>query len=95
MTAPARWIGRVCTAIVAACDWLRRRGRKRVALPLPRLLCEACERNPATEAFRSELEARDVPLCVWCAKRFRRVNETMASSIRTRPRKGGGGGRAA
>lgn len=56
------------------------------------LMCEACKANPAVPEMGawSEVEQRQVAFCRWCGKRFLRVNEAMATGIKTRRRKGGG-----
>lgn len=58
--------------------------------------CEACEAKEATVVVPSELEpGREVFLCEWCYRRWRRANQTMAVPKSRRPKKGGGNGRAA
>lgn len=76
--------------------WGRLRAETRTVVhrtPLKGLLaCEACEGNPATVPVWSELEQREVLLCEWCFRRWKKLNRRMTVPKGGRRRGGGGGG---
>lgn len=90
----------VLARLSRVCGWILRRQPGTVVRPevlTPTLGCEVCEQRDATVGVPSQLEEREVFMCDWCYRRWRRANEVRAIPRTRKPKskRGGRGGAAA